>query len=105
MRGLGLEVGGRVPGEALGLAGLGIAHPGLEAVVHEEAPDLLVVVRADELLDVDAAVAERAALAVGLGDLGLEGDDALESWPELVHARKSTRNGDAAAASGVSVES
>ena len=40
---------------------------------------------ADELLDVDAAVAERAALAVGLGDLGLEGDDALESRLEVAH--------------------
>ena len=40
---------------------------------------------ADEVLDVDAAVAERAALLVGLGDLGLDGDDALESWLELVH--------------------
>ena len=27
-----------------------------------------------------AAVAEDAALAVGLGDLRLDGDDALEAW-------------------------
>ena len=39
----------------------------------------------DELLDVDAAVAERAALAVGLGDLGLEGDHTLEPRLEVVH--------------------
>jgi hypothetical protein len=37
------------------------------------------VVLTDQLFDVDAAIAERAALAVGLGDLGLEGDDALEA--------------------------
>ena len=39
---------------------------------------LLVRVAADELLDVDAAVAEHAALAIGLGDLGLDRDDAFE---------------------------
>ena len=39
----------------------------------------------DELLDVDAAVAERAAVAVGLGDLGLDGDDALETRLEVAH--------------------
>ena len=48
---------------------------------------------ADELLDVDAAVAERAALAVGLGDLGLDGDDALETRLEVVIAAESTRTG------------
>ena len=70
---------------------LGARHARLEAVVHEEAPDLLVGDVADELLDVDSAVAERAALLVGLGDLGLEGDDALEAWLEVVHA--SAQNG------------
>ena len=33
----------------------------------------------DEVLDVDAAVAEVAAVFVGFGDIGGEGDDALES--------------------------
>ena len=37
----------------------------------------------DELLDVDAAVAQRPALAVGLGDLRLDGDDALEPRLEV----------------------
>ena len=83
----GLEVGGRVPGQAAALVGLGGRQPRLEALVDEQAPDLLEAVRADELLDVDAAVAERAALAVGLGDLGLEGDDALEPGLEVVHRR------------------
>ena len=50
-------------------------------------------VRADELLDVDAAVAERAAVAVGLGDLRLEGDDALEAWLEVGHARTVPQRG------------
>ena len=40
---------------------------------------------ADELLDVDAAVTELAALAVGLCDLGLDGDDPLEPWLEIGH--------------------
>ena len=39
----------------------------------------------DELLDVDAAIAEGAALAVGLGDLGLDGDDAFETRLEVAH--------------------
>ena len=65
---------------------LGARHPGVEAVVDEEAPDLLVGDVADELLDVDSAVAERAAFLVGLGDLRLEGDDALEARLEVVHS-------------------
>ena len=40
----------------------------------------------DEILDVDAAVPELAAVAVGLCDFRLEGDDACEAWAELVHA-------------------
>ena len=42
----------------------------------------------DELLDVDPAIAERAPFAVGLGDLRLDGDDALQTWLEVVHGRK-----------------
>jgi hypothetical protein len=38
----------------------------------------------DELLDVDAAVAERAAFAVGLGDLRFDRDDALEPRLEVL---------------------
>ena len=45
---------------------------------------------ADELLDVDAAVAEGAALAVRLGDLGLDGDDALEPRLEVVSSFSSS---------------
>ena len=84
-RGHGLEVGRRVPRQAAALVGLGGGQPRREALVDEQAPDLLEAVVADELLDVDAAVAERAALAVGLGDLGLERDDAFESGLEVAH--------------------
>ena len=57
----------------------------LEGPVDEQAPDLLVGHAADELLDVDAAVAQRAALPVGLGDLGGEGDDALQAGLDFGH--------------------
>src|SRR6266700_611900 len=38
-----------------------------------------------EFLDVNAAVAERAALFVGFGDFRLERDDTLESGREVGH--------------------
>ena len=57
---------------------------GLEAAVDEQAPHLLVGDRADEFLDVDAAVAQRATLSVGLGDLGGERNDAFEARLDLV---------------------
>ena len=79
-----LQVGRRVPRQAAALVRLRGRETGLEALVDEQAPDLLEVVVADELLDVDAAVTKRTALAVGLGDLRLEGDDPLEPGLELV---------------------
>ena len=60
------------------------ARPGSKRAVHEQPPYLLVVDRADELLDVHAAVAERPVVAVGLGNPRVEGDHALESGPHLV---------------------
>ena len=39
----------------------------------------------DQVLDVDAAVAERAAFLVGFGDLRLERDDSFESGYEVGH--------------------
>ncbi|MCZ0980751.1 hypothetical protein O1L60_22025 [Streptomyces diastatochromogenes] len=39
----------------------------------------------DEVLDVDPAVAEGAALLVGFGDLRLERDDSLEPGYEVGH--------------------
>ena len=62
-------------------------RPGLELAVDEQAPHLLERDLADELLDVDAAIAQRAALLVGLGDLGGEGDDALEAGLDFAHGR------------------
>jgi len=59
----------------------------VEVVVDQQAPHTLVRVVPDELFDVDAAVAERAALAVRLRDLGLDRDHALEPWLEVVHGR------------------
>ena len=84
-RGLRLQVGRRVAGQPRGLVRLGIGHLDAQVVVDEKTPDVLVWDVADELLDVDAAVAELPALAVGLGDLRLDGDDAFEPRLELVH--------------------
>ena len=47
--------------------------------VYEQPPYLLVGNGADQILDVDTAVAQRAAIPVGLGDLGCEGDDAFKA--------------------------
>src|SRR5437763_8958252 len=58
----------------------------LERLVDEEAPHLLEGDLADEVLDVDAAIAELTALFVRLRDLRLEGHDAGEARAELVHA-------------------
>ena len=73
---------------------LGGRQAGLEAAVDEQAPDLLEGHAADEVLDVDAAVAQRATLLVGLGDLGREGDDAFEAGLDLsipTHRPESSR--------------
>ena len=72
----------RADGQRVRTAG---GRPGREASVDEQAPDLLEGHAADELLDVDAAVAQRAALPVGLGDLGGEGDDALQAGLDFGH--------------------
>jgi hypothetical protein len=61
---------------------LGRRQAGVELPVDQQAPDVAEAHLPDEVLDVDAAVAERAALLVGLGDLRLEGDDALEAGLE-----------------------
>ena len=63
---------------------LGGRQAGLERAVDQQPPHLLERDLADELLDVDAAVAERAALAIGLGDFGGEGDDAFETGLDVV---------------------
>jgi hypothetical protein len=83
----GLRVDARVAradGERMRLGG---REPGLERAVDEQAPDLLERDAAHQLLDVDAAVAQGAAVAVGLSDLGGEGDHALEPGLDLDHVR------------------
>ena len=83
----GLHVDPRVAGADAQRVRLGRRQPGLERPVDQQAPDLLEGDAADEVLDVDAAVAQRAALLVGLGDLGGEGDDALQAGLDFAHGR------------------
>ena len=78
-RDLGLCVRRRVARQRGRLVRVRLGHARLEALVDEEPPDLLVGDVPDELLDVDAAVAERATFAIRLGDLRLDRDDAFES--------------------------
>jgi hypothetical protein len=80
---LRLRVGGGVSRQPGRFVRLGLGHAGLEALVDEQPPDLLVRDLTDELLDVDAAVPERTAFAIGLGDLGLDRDDALQPRLEV----------------------
>ena len=74
----GLHVHARVAGADRERVRLGGRQAGQERAVHQQSPDLLEGHRADQVLDVDAAVAQRAAFLVGLGDLGRERDDAFE---------------------------
>ena len=64
---------------------LGRRQPGVELAVDQQAPDVAERDLADQVLDVDAAVAEGAALLVGFGDLRLERDDSFESGYEVGH--------------------
>ena len=69
-------------------------RPGAELAVDQQRPHVAERDVADEVLDVDAAVAQRAAVLVGFGDLGLEGDDAFEAgavvgWPSQCSVRVS----------------
>ena len=79
----GLEVHARVSGADGERVRLGRRQAGLVAAVNQEAPDLLERDSPDQVLDVDAAVAEGAAFLVRLGDLRLEGDYALEAGLDL----------------------
>ena len=92
-RGDGLKVGRRVARQvARGSTARQAGRPGSRCVVDEQPPDLLERTLPDEILDIDAAVAKRAAVAVGLGDLGLERNNALEAGLELAHrSPRSTR--------------
>src|SRR5580704_6802590 len=53
-----------------------------ESTVDQEAPDVAVAHAADELFDVDAAIAQCRTFPIWFCDLALEGDDALKSWLE-----------------------
>src|SRR2546422_1002125 len=57
-RGLGLQVGGRVPGQRGRLVRLRLRHRRVKVVVDEQPPDLFIRVMPDELLDVHAAIAK-----------------------------------------------
>ena len=83
----GLHVDARIAGADRQRVRLGRRQPGLERAVHEQAPHLLERHLPDELLDVDPAVAQRAALLVRLGDLGGEGDHALQARLDFAHGR------------------
>jgi hypothetical protein len=54
-------------------------HAGQQMTVDQQPPDLFERHFANQFLDVDAAVAQRASGPIGLGDLGGEGDDAFEA--------------------------
>src|SRR5437588_11864266 len=54
-------------------------HPGEQPPVDEEPPNLPERNVADELLDVDSAIPQRATFPVRLGNLGGEGDYAFEA--------------------------
>ena len=79
----GLDVDAYVPGVHRQGIGLGRRQAGVELVVDEQAPDVAEVDVPDEVVDVDAAVAQRPTLLVRLGDGRLEGDDALEAGLEV----------------------
>jgi hypothetical protein len=75
----GLDVRAGVSRAHRQLARLHRGEAGRERVVDQQAPDLLERHAARQLFDVDPAIAQRAAVAIGLGDLRGEGDDALEA--------------------------
>ena len=59
-----------------------------EFAVHQQRPDITERdVLGDQILDVHAAISQRAAILVGFGDLGGEGDDAFESGYEILRNR------------------
>jgi hypothetical protein len=58
---------------------LGRRKAWLVETINEQSPDALERNFADEVLDVDAAITQRATLAIGLGDLRGKRDDSLKS--------------------------
>ena len=74
----GLHVDADVAGVHRQRERLGRGEPGVELVVDQQPPHVSERDAPHEVGDVDPAVAQRTALPVGFGDLGLEGDDTLE---------------------------
>jgi hypothetical protein len=64
---------------------LGRRQAGAEPPVDQQRPHVAEGDLTDQILDVDAAIAQRAAFAVRFGDLGLEGYDALQARFEVGH--------------------
>ena len=94
----GLHVDADVTGVHRDRERLGRGQARAELAVDQQRPDVAEGDLADEVLDVDAAVAQRAAVLVGFGDLGLEGDDAFEAGYEVVgHLACSSARGTACA--------
>ena len=75
----GLDVDPDVAGVHRDRERLGRRQAGAELAVDQQRPDVAERDVADQVLDVDAAVAQGAAVLVRLGDLGLERDDAFEA--------------------------
>ena len=81
----GLRVDPDVSGMHGQWVGLGRRQARVHLVVDEQTPHLAKAHAADEFLNIDAAIAQRATLFVRFGDLGLEGDDAFEAGDEFTH--------------------
>ena len=81
----GLDVDADVAGVDRDRERLGGRQAGVEGAVDEQAPDVAEGDVADQVLDVDAAVAQGAALLVRFGDLRLERDDSFEPGYEVGH--------------------
>jgi hypothetical protein len=64
---------------------LGWRNARVELAIDEQTPDVPEGHPADEIGHVDTPVSQGAALAIRLGYLRFEGDDALEAWHEFPH--------------------
>ena len=60
-------------------------YPRVELTVNQQTPDIAEGHPANEVGDINTAVPQGAALAIGLGNLCLEGDDTLQARDELSH--------------------
>ena len=60
-------------------------YPRVELTVDQQPPDIAEGHPANEVCDIDAAVSQGAAIAIGLGNLRLEGNHALQARDELSH--------------------